>query len=115
MALALAIILFLTVVLVVFSFGAAAYAPSSVLGSRLRALGWQRVEPKEKPAFKERLEQALDPLSKAMPLSPSATHKPTPVTHATARPPRPAPGRSEERRVGKECEDLCRSRWSPYH
>ena len=22
---------------------------------------------------------------------------------------------SEERRVGKECEDLCRSRWSPYH
>ena len=24
-------------------------------------------------------------------------------------------GRSEERRVGKECEDLCRSRWSPYH
>ena len=25
------------------------------------------------------------------------------------------PGRSEERRVGKECEDLCRSRWSPYH
>ena len=26
-----------------------------------------------------------------------------------------ASGRSEERRVGKECEDLCRSRWSPYH
>ena len=26
-----------------------------------------------------------------------------------------AQGRSEERRVGKECEDLCRSRWSPYH
>ena len=26
-----------------------------------------------------------------------------------------ADGRSEERRVGKECEDLCRSRWSPYH
>ena len=24
-------------------------------------------------------------------------------------------GGSEERRVGKECEDLCRSRWSPYH
>ena len=23
--------------------------------------------------------------------------------------------KSEERRVGKECEDLCRSRWSPYH
>ena len=24
-------------------------------------------------------------------------------------------GRSEERRVGKECVFLCRSRWSPYH
>ena len=23
--------------------------------------------------------------------------------------------RSEERRVGKECRPLCRSRWSPYH
>ena len=23
--------------------------------------------------------------------------------------------RSEERRVGKECRLLCRSRWSPYH
>ena len=26
-----------------------------------------------------------------------------------------ADGRSEERRVGKECLRLCRSRWSPYH
>ena len=26
-----------------------------------------------------------------------------------------APHRSEERRVGKECLRLCRSRWSPYH
>ena len=23
--------------------------------------------------------------------------------------------RSEERRVGKECTSVCRSRWSPYH
>ena len=23
--------------------------------------------------------------------------------------------RSEERRVGKECGQMCRSRWSPYH
>src|SRR3546814_9189915 len=27
----------------------------------------------------------------------------------------PAAGRSEERRVGKECVSTCRSRWSPYH
>jgi len=71
MALALTIIVFLTIVLVVFSFGAAAYVPSSLLGARLRALGWQRAEPVEKPALKERLEQALDPLSRAIPLSPS--------------------------------------------
>ena len=25
------------------------------------------------------------------------------------------PHRSEERRVGKECTVVCRSRWSPYH
>jgi tight adherence protein C len=71
MALVLTIVLFLTIVLVVFTFGAAAYAPSSVLGSRLRSLGWQRVKEPEKPALKERLEQALDPFSKAIPLSPS--------------------------------------------
>jgi len=70
MAIALAVIVFLTIGLVVFSFGAAAYAPSSLLGTRLRALGWQRAKPEEKPAFKERIEQALDPLSKAIPLSP---------------------------------------------
>src|SRR3546814_5748776 len=28
---------------------------------------------------------------------------------------RAATGRSEERRVGKECVSTCRSRWSPYH
>src|SRR3546814_18228884 len=26
-----------------------------------------------------------------------------------------SPGRSEERRVGKECVGTCRSWWSPYH
>ena len=68
---ALAIIVFVTTVLVVFSFAAAAYAPTSMIGSRLRALGWQSQDEPEKPALKERLEQALDPLSKAIPLSPS--------------------------------------------
>jgi len=71
MALILTIIVFLTIVLAVFSLGAAAYAPSSVLGARLRALGWERAKPQPKPAIKQRIEQALDPLSKAIPLSPS--------------------------------------------
>jgi len=72
MPLALIIVVFLTVVVAVFAFGAAAVTPSSVLGARLRALGSQQQQPTEnRPAIKERLEQALDPLSKAIPLSPA--------------------------------------------
>ena len=42
------------------------------------------------------------------------------ATHGANRAPRalvltPTRERSEERRVGKECYALCRSRWSPYH
>src|SRR3546814_13863018 len=33
----------------------------------------------------------------------------------SARPDEYVLGRSEERRVGKECVSTCRSRWSPYH
>jgi tight adherence protein C len=71
MALALTIIVFLTVVLVVFSFGAAMASPSSTLGARLRSLAFQPQAQPQKPAIKERIEQALDPLSKAIPLSPT--------------------------------------------
>lgn len=69
----LTIVVFVTVVLVVFAFAAAAATPSSVLGSRLRALGGQQTQVPEKTALKvrERLEQALDPISKAIPLSPT--------------------------------------------
>ncbi|MGA7909403.1 MAG: type II secretion system F family protein [Candidatus Sulfotelmatobacter sp.] len=69
----LTIVVFVTVALVAFSFGAAAVTPSSVLGARLRALGGQPAQAREKPArkVKDRIEQALDPLSKAIPLSPS--------------------------------------------
>jgi tight adherence protein C len=76
----LTIVVFVTVVLVVFAFGAAVVTPSSVLGARLRALGGQPVQTPEKPAAKvrERLEQALDPISKAIPLSPSDVSR----THA---------------------------------
>lgn len=69
----LVVIVFVTVALVVFAFGAAAVTPSSVLGARLRALGGQATQVREKPAMKvkERFESALDPISKAIPLSPS--------------------------------------------
>src|SRR3546814_8112816 len=36
-------------------------------------------------------------------------------TEAVPSQPGALPGRSEERRVGKECVSTCRSRWSPYH
>src|SRR6202451_4184524 len=73
MPLILTIVVFVTVALVVFAFGAAAVTPSSVLGARLRALGGHSTMAQEKPAAKvrERIEQALDPLSKAIPLSPA--------------------------------------------
>ena len=70
MPLLLIIVVFLTVVLAVFAFGAAAFSPGSVLGARLRALGGQQAAPAEaKPAIRERIEQAIDPISKAIPLS----------------------------------------------
>ncbi len=58
MILALTILIFLTIAVVVFAFGAATMAPSSVLGE-------------EKPAIRERIQQALDPLSRALPVSPT--------------------------------------------
>src|SRR5882762_2257888 len=71
MILALSILIFLTIAVVVFAFGAATMAPSSVLGSRLREIGWQRAKAEEKPAIRERIQQALDPLSRALPVSPT--------------------------------------------
>src|SRR5271167_4836213 len=71
MPLILTIVVFITVVLVIFAFGAAAVTPTSVLGARLRALGGQQQQVENKPAIRERIEQALDPISKAIPLSPA--------------------------------------------
>jgi tight adherence protein C len=69
----LAIVVFVTVVVVVFAFATAAATPSSVLGSRLRALGGQPTQVREENTMKvrERIEQALEPISRAIPLSPS--------------------------------------------
>src|ERR1700683_193958 len=88
----LTIVVFVTVALVVFAFGAAAVTPSSVLGARLRALGGHSTMAQEKPAAKvrERIEQALDPLSKAIPLSPSDVSR-TRSGPNQARPPRVPP------------------------
>lgn len=67
----LTIVVFVTVALAVFAFGAALASPSSVLGARLRALGGQQRQAPVRPALKERVERALDPITKAIPLSPA--------------------------------------------
>jgi tight adherence protein C len=71
LALLLTIVVFITVALVIFFFGAAVVTPSSVLGARLRALGGHPQKTESKPALRERLEQVIDPLTKAVPLSPA--------------------------------------------
>jgi tight adherence protein C len=70
MEIVVAIIVFLTVAAVIFLFGAAASTPLSVLGARLRTLGGDPGKrAAETPQIRERIEQALDPFSKALPLS----------------------------------------------
>jgi tight adherence protein C len=71
----LPILIFVTIVVVVFAFGAAAVAPSSVLGSRLREIGWQRPKAQQKQPMRDRIQQALDPLSRALPISPNDVSK----------------------------------------
>src|SRR6266481_5111838 len=75
MPLILSIVVFLTIVIIVFAFGAATVAPSSVLRSRPRDIGWQRPKTQAKPAMRERIQQALDPLSRALPVSPTDVSK----------------------------------------
>jgi tight adherence protein C len=65
----LTIVVFVTIVMVVFFFGAAVVTPTSVLGARLRALGGQQQTSEAKPGLRDRIEQAIDPLSRAIPLS----------------------------------------------
>jgi len=70
MEIVVAIIVFLTVVAVIFLFGAAVSTPLSVLGERLRSLGGDGARRTEdKPQLRERIGRALDPLSRALPLS----------------------------------------------
>src|SRR3546814_20975667 len=51
-------------------------------------------------------DRRLYSLSIGLPAKLSGVSLPMPVS---------TPGRSEERRVGKECVSPCRSRWSPFH
>src|SRR5258708_27825962 len=80
----LVVVVFMTVVMAVFAFGAAVVTPSSVLGARLRALGGQQQPGENKTTVRERIEQALDPISKAIPPSAADTSR-TPARLIPAR------------------------------
>ncbi len=69
MAIILASIVFLAVVAATFSLAAATYAPSSMLAARLRSLGVDRAAAVRKSSIRERIDQLLDPLTRALPLS----------------------------------------------
>jgi tight adherence protein C len=71
MVLILAIALFLTFATAMFAFGTAVWAPASTLGTRLRSLIGMR-DQGSKMRLQDRLvHQALDPLSRAVPRSPT--------------------------------------------
>ncbi len=69
MILLLTIVVGITLAAAVFFFTAAVVTPTSVLGARLRALGTQPTVSEVQRPFRQRFEQAMDPLSKALPLS----------------------------------------------
>ncbi|MFB3916591.1 MAG: type II secretion system F family protein [Terriglobales bacterium] len=71
MATALLILLFCTMATAVFALSAAAFAPSSVIGFRLRSLVGPRQQV-SKPRLEEKFEQkVIDPLAKVLPPSPT--------------------------------------------
>src|SRR5215472_7600803 len=69
MYLILAFALFLSLSLMIFGFASAALAPGSTLQERLRILLGRSLEHAARPAIQERVEQALEPLSRVLPRS----------------------------------------------
>lgn len=70
MQLALIIIVFLTVAVAGVALGAAAYGPSSVLEERLRTLGFEPPKGRRTLNVRERVDQFVDALGRALQLSP---------------------------------------------
>src|SRR5216117_4579779 len=71
---------------------------------------------KQKTAYEIRKgDRSSDVCSSDLPPAAVRTERPRPTPSPRGATPARRAGRSEERRVGKECPSLCRSRWSPYH
>jgi tight adherence protein C len=64
-----AAIIFVTVVVTVGFFGAAAFAPSSAIGARLESLGFDRPVAPKRASIRELMDKIFDPISRALPLS----------------------------------------------
>lgn len=64
------IVLFLIIVVALFCLGLAAWPASSVLGKRIQGLLRRSAVQREKLSVEQRLEQVLEPISKALPKSP---------------------------------------------
>jgi tight adherence protein C len=64
------IFVFVAVAVAVFALASAAYTPSSILGERLKSLGVEPDQPRQKSNFRERMDHVLDPLGRALQLSP---------------------------------------------
>jgi tight adherence protein C len=75
MELAIAFVLFLALFTAIFSFGAATFAPASSIGARLRTLAGKNNQVEDQTDIQERLEQALEPITKRLPKSPSEVSK----------------------------------------
>ena len=77
----------------------------------VRQADWQLVT---REGFARSRAAVLDAVEAKFPypvfVKPAGTGSPVGVAKAQGR-----EARSEERRVGKECASMCRSRWSPYH
>src|SRR6184192_3579099 len=71
---------------------------------------------KQKTAYEMSIGDGVQTCALPISIRASCWEPASPTTRA-ASPSRPRPrrrSRSEERRVGKECQSTCRSRWSPY-
>ena len=99
-------------------------------GERPATVGGVRLHPGEEQRYRERNRLSFERLETMKPLIPTGHaggmwyQLPYPVLLERGKGPRvwDVDGneyldmrRSEERRVGKECTEQCRSRWSPYH
>src|SRR4051794_34657179 len=75
MEITIALALFFALFTAIFAFGAATLAPASALGTRLRALAGKNAQLDDAPDIQERLEQALDPITRNVPKSPAEVSK----------------------------------------